>query len=149
MIQKRVDAGDPMAIHHLGCQYRFGLLGLEKDLTRAIELYERAAELGVKEAHFNLGSLYYEGTDVPKDTARAIRHWEAAAMLSDVQARNNLGIVEGRAGNHDLALQHCMIATKLGQQYSLDTIKRLFRLASQLRPTIRRRCEDIRAPWRK
>ena len=51
MIQKRVDAGDPEAIHNLGCQYQYGRFGLEKDLTRAAELYERAAELGVKEAH--------------------------------------------------------------------------------------------------
>ena len=48
MIQKRVDAGDPVAIMFLGSQYRFGLYGLEKDVRMAVELYERAAELGVK-----------------------------------------------------------------------------------------------------
>ena len=51
MIQKRVDAGDPVAIYHLGNKYRYGEYGLEKDATRAVELYERAAELGDKEAH--------------------------------------------------------------------------------------------------
>ena len=126
MVQKRADAGDPMAIYRLGCSYFFGQYGLEKDVAKAVELYERAAELGVKEAHFNLGNLYYEGTDVPKDTARAIRHLEAAAMSGHVGARHNLGLEKGMAGDDDLALQHCMIATKLGQQYSLDTVKRMF-----------------------
>ena len=51
MIRKRVDAGDPAAICHLGTQYRLGRYGLEKDVARAVELYERAAVLGVKEAH--------------------------------------------------------------------------------------------------
>ena len=106
MIQKRADAGDPMAIYYLGQQYDFGRLGLEKDVTRAVELYERAAELGLKDSHYNLGCLYDKGTEVQKDTARAIRHYEAAAMSGQVNARFNLGCAEGVAGNDDLALQH-------------------------------------------
>ncbi|EJK60014.1 hypothetical protein THAOC_19704, partial [Thalassiosira oceanica] len=51
MIQKRVDAGDPVAMYFLGSQYQAGLLGLEKDVTRAVELYERAAELSFEGAH--------------------------------------------------------------------------------------------------
>ena len=126
MIQKRVDAGDPVAIYHLGQQYRFGLLGLEKDVTRAVELYERAAELGLKGAHFSLGVLHDEGTDVEKDIAKAIRHYEAAAMSGHVAARHNLGIEEGNAGNDDLALQHFLIAAKMGHKGALENIKMMF-----------------------
>ena len=57
MIRKRIDSGDPVAIWHLGTKYQFGELGLEKDATRAAELYERAAVLGVKHAHYSLGCL--------------------------------------------------------------------------------------------
>ena len=126
MIQKRVDAGDPVAIYTLGNQYEQGLYGLEKDVTRAVELYERAAELGVKEAHYNLGCMYREGTDVEKDTAKAIRHYEAAAMCGHVLARLNLGCMEGMAENHDLALQHSMISATLGHEGSLNGVKLLF-----------------------
>ena len=42
MVRKRVDAGDPVAIWFLGSKYRFGEYGLEKDFTRAVDLYERA-----------------------------------------------------------------------------------------------------------
>ena len=126
MIQKRVDAGDPMAIFHLGTKYQFGEFGLEKDVTRAVELYERAAELGEKEAHFNLGCTYAEGTDVERDMAKAIKHYEAAVMCGHVDARYNLGNVEHRAGNHDLALQHWMISATLGHENSLSNVKVLF-----------------------
>ena len=126
MIQKRVDAGDPVAIWDLGNKYRLGELGLEKDVTRAVELYERAAELGVTDAHFNLGIMYDLGTDVAKDMDQAINHYEAAAMFGDAHARFNLGCEENYAGNHDLALQHWMISAKLGDQKSLNKVKGFF-----------------------
>ena len=126
MIQKRVDAGDPMAIFHLGNNYRLGYHGVEKNVTRAVELWERAADLGSKGAHYNLGCLYDIGTDVEKDIAKAIRHYEAAAMCGFVFARHNLGREEYKAGNCDLALKHWMISAKLGHQDSLHEVKTSF-----------------------
>ena len=126
MVQRRVDAGDPAAIYFLGGKYLDGDDGLEKDVTKAIELLERAAELGVQDAHYSLGYLYDEGTYVEEDTAKAMLHWEAAAVKGEVMARCNLGLVEYEAGNYDLALQHWMIAAKLGRQDSLDEVKNMF-----------------------
>ncbi|EJK69347.1 hypothetical protein THAOC_09406 [Thalassiosira oceanica] len=126
MNQKRVDAGDPEAIFFLGVKYELGQHGLVKDVTMAVELYERAADLGVKEAHYNLGVLYTYGMDVEKDMAKAIRHYEVAAMCGHVSARYNLGASEYNAGNYDLALQHFLISAKLGDEDSLGMVKRLF-----------------------
>ena len=126
MVRKRVDAGDPFAIYYLGALHDHGRYGLEKDVTRAVELYERAAELGLKEAHYELGCLYREGTGVEKDMAKAFRHYEAAAMCGDVAARHNLGCKEGDAGNYDLALQHLMISAKMGHERSLNEVKSCF-----------------------
>ena len=111
---------------HLGNKYADGDNGLEKDVTRAVELFERAAELGVKDAHFFVGCLYGQGVDVEKDTAKAIRHWEAAAVKGQNIARYNLGIFEGNARNYDLSLQHFVIAAKLGDQDSLNEVKKMF-----------------------
>ena len=126
LVRKRVDAGDPTANWFLGTKYEQGQYGLEKDVTKAVELYERAAELRVKGAHYNLGCLYREGTDVEKDMAKAIRHYEAAAMCGDVFARFSLGLFESHARNFDLALQHWLISAKLGEQNSLNKVKNLF-----------------------
>ena len=118
MVKKRVDKDDPAAIYFLGQQYDLGEYGLEKDVPRAVELYERAAELGVKEAHFILACLYANGED------KEIRHYEAAAMFGDVDARYNLGHMETHAGNCDIALQHWTISAKSGCKKSMNNIKR-------------------------
>ena len=126
MVRKRVDAGDPVAIYFLGDQYEYGDYGLEQDMMKAVELYERAAELGLKEAHFSLGLLYDIGTDVEKDMAKAFRHYEAAAMCGEVRSRFNLGCMEYDAGNCDIALQHWVISATLGDEKSLNEVKPLF-----------------------
>ena len=99
---------------------------MQQDVMRAVDLYERAAKLGLKEAHLRLGYMYDEGEDIEKDTAKAILHWEAAAVKGDAHARCSLGILEANAGYYDLAMQHYMIAAKMGYQYSLDSVKLLF-----------------------
>ncbi|EJK46044.1 hypothetical protein THAOC_35311 [Thalassiosira oceanica] len=126
MVQARVDKGDPVAFFSLGTNYIGGLYGMVKDVTRAVELYERAAELGVKAAHYNLACLYANGADVAKDMDKAFRHYEAAAMCGHFSARYNLGGMEYKARNYDLALQHWMISAKLGHDFSLDKIKTFF-----------------------
>ena len=126
MVKKRVDKGDPVAIFFLGTTYKRGEYGLEKDMTRAAELFERASELGVKEAHYILGLLYDLGTEVEKDIDRAIRHNEAAAMNGHVGARYELGCAEEDAGRCDIALQHFLISAKLGDQDSLNAVKDLY-----------------------
>ena len=47
-------------------------------------------------------------------------------MSGQVNARFNLGCAEGVAGNDDLALQHWMIAAKMGHQNALNAVKGLF-----------------------
>ena len=125
-IQKRVDIGDPVAIHHLGDCYMKGVSGFEKDLPKAIELLERAAELGLREAHCLLGVVFDENIDdlgIVNDMARAVEHYEFAAKQGDALSRRNLGVIEYKAGNNGLALKHWMISAKLGDAGSIDQIK--------------------------
>ena len=80
----------------------------------------------MKNAHYALGCLYDEGTVVEKDNAKMIQHWEKAAMSGHVFARHSLSCEEFIAGNVDLALQHWMIAAKLGHEKSLNNVKGMF-----------------------
>ena len=128
-IQNRVNANDPEAIYKLGLCCRNGDHGLEKDVSRAVELFERAAELGLKVAHFDLGHTFNEHTDgegIDKDMPRALKHYELAAKQGHVAARHNLGVYEVDLGNHGLALKHWMISAKLGDEISLANIKRMY-----------------------
>ena len=61
-----------------------------------------------------------------RDAAKAIRHYEAAAISGYVYDRHNLGCEEYREGNYDLALQHFLIAAKLGDQDALTNVKGMY-----------------------
>ena len=128
MIQKRVGKGDAEAIHFLGQMYFYGKFGLAKDVPRGIELWTEAAELGSLGAHCQLGLTYYYGYDVEEDKARGMRHWQQAAMKGDVLSMNILGVVEYRNGNCEFAVQHWMIAAKMGHEKSLNYIKEMFKI---------------------
>ncbi|EJK69330.1 hypothetical protein THAOC_09422, partial [Thalassiosira oceanica] len=125
-IQKRVSKGDADAIKVLGDWYYHGKLGLAKDVSRAIELWTQAAELGSLEAHMKLGLTYYKGVGVEEDKPRGIQYWQQAAMKGHVMCRHGLGAVDHDNGNYELAVQHWMISAKMGDEDSLNEIKRLF-----------------------
>ena len=128
-IQKRVKANDPEGIYNLAISYRDGRDGLEEDVPRAVELFERAAELGSKDAHYDLATIFNEhtaGEGIDKDMARALEHYEFAAKQGHVAARHNLGIYEFDSGNSGLACKHWRISAKLGDADSLNNIKGLY-----------------------
>ena len=127
MVQNRFDKGDAAAMVYLGDRYYYGgKLGLTKDVPRTIELYTEAVELGSLDAHFQLGFIYYTGKGAEEDKPRAIQLWQQAAMKGHVLSRHHLGLVEHENGNYDLAVQHFMICTKMGNQESLDAIRKKF-----------------------
>ena len=53
-VRARVEKKDPSAINYLGEKYCHGEIGLQKDIRRAIELWEEAKQLGSVKALFNL-----------------------------------------------------------------------------------------------
>ena len=101
--------------------------GMEKDVSRAIELWSEAAELGSVDAISNMGDAYFSGKwGVSQNRARGIHYWELAAMKGDAESRHNLGAIEESSGNHHRALRHYLISAKLGEKSSLDAIKAMF-----------------------
>ena len=114
-----------MAIYHLGDCYMRGSNGFEKDMPKAVELLEGAAELGSREAHGLLGYFCENADDwgIDKDMARAVEHYEFVAKQGDVFSRFNLGAIKHDTGNNGLALKHWMISAKLGDADSIDEIK--------------------------
>jgi len=123
---KRVELDDPIAIHNRGNYYFLRQYGFPQDYTKALELWHRAADLGLSAAYGRIGYAYDHGQGVEVDKEKAEHYYELAAMAGDVLARFVLGIMEGRACNYDRALKHWMIAVKGGNVQSLDAIKHLY-----------------------
>ena len=127
MVQARVQKNDLVAIRFLGDQYSKGRLGLEKDMSRAVELWTEAANLGSVDACYGLGQAYRRGDGVQIDVSKCIRFYEKAAMLGHSMARHNLGFCEQVRGNHDRAVRHYLIAANMGFEESLENIRELFK----------------------
>lgn len=79
-----------------------------RDENKAIDLYERAADLGNEDAKLCLSSIYLEKCNNEDDIKRAIEYLKEAAESGNGEACNNLGIVfemgkgvpkDGQGGN--------------------------------------------------
>jgi hypothetical protein len=78
LLEQVADSGDGEAMNLLGVM-RLNGMGLEQEPRRAAGLFSAAAELGLKEAHYNLSNLLYNGLGLPRDEALAQEHLLTAA----------------------------------------------------------------------
>jgi len=124
--EKRVEAGDAVAMFYMGCKYRDGTKGYPQDYAKALKLFHKAGELGHAIAYASIGYAYNYCQGVEIDLKKAMHYYELAAMAGDVYARYNLGTVEENICNEDRALKHYMIAARGGNSESLDAIKYLY-----------------------
>jgi hypothetical protein len=132
-LMKRVEANDAGAMHALGNYYRNGLLGLQRDPEKAIELWKQAVTLGSSQAHYRLGNSYREGGDSKK----AQFHYEAAAMAGHEATRCNLGNMEldksrnmKRAESYlmkERAVKHYKIAASAGHFTAMSNLLGAFK----------------------
>ena len=104
-----------------------GKMGFSLDQRKAVELFQRASELGLASAHFNLGTSYQSGGGVEQDRKKAIHHWQQAAMMGYEDARYNLGCMETENRNMGNSMRHHIISAKCGHDDSLKEVKMGFR----------------------
>ena len=129
-LMKRVEANDAGATYVLGSYHRHGKLGLLRE--KASELWTKAAKLGSRQAHHNLGNFYYEGGDVKK----AKFHYEAAAMDGHETARFNLGCMEYKSGKVERAVKHWTIGASAGSYNAMHSLQMEFKKGNVSRDAI-------------
>ncbi len=66
---------------------------LREDYATAMEEFRPLAEQGHPTSQFYMGTLYYEGSGVPKDYSRALQWWVKAAQQGSSDAENSIGFV--------------------------------------------------------
>jgi TPR repeat protein len=118
-LMKRVESNDPASIDRLAQYYLNGEKGFQQDLTKAIELFTRAADLGSSVAHYNLAEIYHKGGNMKK----AKFHYEAAAMAGHEVARCNLGMMEAQSRNMERAIKHWTIAASAGEYNAMHVLR--------------------------
>jgi TPR repeat protein len=95
--------GNASARFNLGLRYQNGE-GVPKDLGKARDHYQKAADKGYAPAQYNLGWLYEHGEGVPKDLGKARELYQKAANQGYARAQSNLGWLyqRGEGGPEDL-----------------------------------------------
>jgi len=86
----RAEQGDVEAQFELGFMYDFGS-GVEKDASKAVYWYQKAANQGDATAQFFLGSMYDYGNGGEKDDTMAVYWYKKAAEQGNVSAQVVLG----------------------------------------------------------
>lgn len=76
---------DPLSICSLGLYHYEGLV-VERDMKKALELFEKSVELGYKTANYYMGICYENGIEVEKDKAKAIDFYRKAYEDDDSYA---------------------------------------------------------------
>lgn len=83
---------DANALFNMGQVYRLGR-GVEADVARARDYYERAAVQGHIAAQGYLGTLLYFGDENLRDVDKAIEWWQTAAANGDAGSQYMLGVL--------------------------------------------------------
>src|SRR5215831_5967585 len=81
-LQKLSESGDAAAQNELGIRYRLGS-DVDKDPTRAVFWFLKAAKQGYARAYFNLGAAYYNGDGVGINDSDACVWFLMAADAGD------------------------------------------------------------------
>ncbi len=95
---------DPLIQTRLGNRYKTGT-GADRDYTKAVYWYRKAAEQGFASAQNNLAVMYEQGLGLPKDESEAAKWFRRAAEQHDAKAQHSLGIMyrDGRGIPRDTA----------------------------------------------
>ncbi len=107
------------------------LLGEESvDYAKALEWWEKSAELGNATAMNNIGWLYQKGYGVEQDYAKALEWYEKSAELGNDWAMNNIGNLyyngNGVTQDYAKALEWYEKSAELGNAVAMNSIGNLY-----------------------
>ncbi len=102
------------AVMDMGALYMYGGKGVKQDTAVARKWYNKAVEMGSKEAHWFLGTLDYESAH---DIESALNHWRIAAESGMADAQYRLGrILSQKAETLSEGMQWLEKAARIGQK---------------------------------
>lgn len=127
--EKSAAQGNAEAIYQLSVCY-FNGNGTPIYEQKAYELLQRAADMGLLEAQYDLGMMYLnpksvDGKPLPQDSVRAVEWLTKAAEQDDSFAQFQLGLYYEEKGSKELALEWYGRAAELGDVRACDALDRL------------------------
>ena len=90
LLRLSAEAGLGDALNRMGYCYEYGI-AVEKDISKAIEFYKKAAKKQNNKGQCNLGRIYDEGKGIEKNLVEAIRLYKLSADQENPSAQMKLG----------------------------------------------------------
>ena len=129
LFSRAAELGNTEGIFYMGVSYHYGH-GVEKNIERAIELFEKAARkplikpkprnVGVQGAQFMLGICYSAGVGKPIDYVESAKWFSKSSENGKVTAATNLGtqywLGQGVEKNRERAIQYWKLGAGRGNK---------------------------------
>ena len=122
-IKNRIDNGDIEAILSMAICCRDGLEGLPKDEGKALELFNKAADMGSGTAMFHIG---FHHMYVARDKKKSIEYFVEAVKMGDVESRCALAVIFSGERHFHLARKHLRLAAEAGHKTAIKQFWKLF-----------------------
>ncbi len=91
-LKQAVQKSEPAALFEIGRRYTNGI-GTEKDLVKASQWYERAANMGFAPAQYIIGNFNEKGLGIEKNPSVAAEWYKQAAKGGNIIAMHNLAVL--------------------------------------------------------
>jgi len=109
----------------LGYMYQNGL-GIDKNISKAIDRYTRAAKQGNKDSQAILGEIYFAS----KDYEKSIKWNKLAAKQGSSTSQYGLGLIYYKGGygikkNIDIAIKWFKLAAEQGNKEAINALKQI------------------------
>ena len=90
--------GVTVSQYNTGVNYYIGR-GIDKDLEKAVYLYQMASEEGHSKAPFNIGIIYAHGEVTDKDLTLALEYFLLSAERGNKEAKNFIKLLKRLGGS--------------------------------------------------
>ena len=121
MLNETAKRNNAHSMYQLALCYMEGEKGLQKNVAKAIELFQKSGKLGHVDSYNELGKVYQYGRDgVESDLKNARHYYELGAIGGNSSARLNLGGLDLDGCNYKRAYKHVLICGKAGMKGVLD-----------------------------
>ena len=123
-LNKNVERNHAPSIYQLAMYHERGIQGVQKDVVKAIELFEKSGRLGHASSYNSLGIIYHDGKyGLESDIKKARYYCKLGTIGGCIYARHSLGTLEWQVGNMERAFKHALICAKAGLREPLEMLK--------------------------
>lgn len=105
LLEKAAELGSGSAIYRIGWMYERGVLTENPDYVKALEYYEKAAELGNTDGYCRAALYLADGYAGVTDEEKAKAYYEKAAEQGSAYAIVELGLIEEAEKNYQQAFE--------------------------------------------